>query len=175
MQGIFMRSKSFTGMTCSIAGALEVIGDRWSILILRDLSFGLSKYEDLRKSTEVTNATLSDRLKNLEENGLITRRLYQTSPDRYEYVLTRKGRDTRLLTQTLAQIGDSWAVTGDDGPPMRLTNRKTGARVKIAMVDERTGETVEIRDLLPKAGPGADDLIHWRLKHLKEKRRLPPQ
>ena len=126
-----MRSKSFDGMACSIAGALETIGDRWAILILRDLSLGLSRYEDLRRSTDVTHATLSDRLKHLEANELIERRLYQTNPERHEYLLTRKGWDTVLLTQALIQIGDKWKVTGEDGPPMRFVNRKTGRPVKL--------------------------------------------
>ena len=69
-----MKSKSFEGMACSIAGVLEAIGDRWAVLILRDLSLGLSRYEDLRRSTDVTNATLSDRLKHLEEHELVERR-----------------------------------------------------------------------------------------------------
>ena len=69
-----MKSKSFDGMVCSIARALETIGDRWAILILRDLSLGLSRYEDLRQSSGITNATLSDRLKHLEGNDLIERR-----------------------------------------------------------------------------------------------------
>ena len=86
-----MKSKSFDGMACSIAGVLEAIGDRWAVLILRDLSLGLSRYEDLRRSTGVTNATLSDRLKHLEDHELIERRRYQTNPERYEYVLTREG------------------------------------------------------------------------------------
>ena len=77
-----MRSQSFEGMACSIAGVLDAVGDRWAILILRDLSLGLSKYEDLRKSTDVTHATLSDRLKHLEESELIERRQYQSGPDR---------------------------------------------------------------------------------------------
>ena len=66
-----MRSNSFDGMVCSIAGVLDAVGDRWAMLILRDLSLGLARYEDLRKSTGVTHATLSDRLKQLEENELI--------------------------------------------------------------------------------------------------------
>jgi DNA-binding HxlR family transcriptional regulator len=65
-----MRSKNFDGMACSIAGALEAIGDRWAVLILRDLSLGLSRYEELRRSTGVTNATLSDRLKHLERQRI---------------------------------------------------------------------------------------------------------
>ena len=105
-----MKSKSFDGMVCSIAWALETIGDRWAILILRDLSLGLSRYEDLRQSSGITNATLSDRLKHLEENDLVKRRRYQTNPERYEYFLTRKVSDTMLLTLALVQIGDKWAA-----------------------------------------------------------------
>jgi DNA-binding HxlR family transcriptional regulator len=162
-----MRSKGFDGMACSIAGVLAAIGDRWAVLILRDLSLGLSKYEDLRRSTAVTNATLSDRLKHLEENELIERRRYQINPERYEYILTRKGRDTILLTQALAQVGDKWAVSGNAGPPLKFTNRKTGAAVKLALVDQKTGETVQVNDLQPQEGPGADDLVRWRLTYLR--------
>ena len=76
-----MRTKIFDGMVCSIACVLDAVGDRWAMLILRDLSLGLSKYEDFRKSTCITHATLSDRLKHLEDNELIERRRYQTNPN----------------------------------------------------------------------------------------------
>jgi DNA-binding HxlR family transcriptional regulator len=163
-----MKSKSFEGMACSIAGVLEAIGDRWAVLILRDLSLGLAKYEDLRKSTDVTNATLSDRLKHLEDNELIERRLYQTNPERYEYFLTAKGRDIILVIQALAQVGDKWAVSGDAGSPLRFVDRKTGHLVKLAMVDRETGQRVRAQDLLPQEGPGADDLVRWRLTHFRK-------
>ena len=163
-----MKSKSFDGMACSIAGVLEAIGDRWAVLILRDLSLGLSRYEDLRRSTGVTNATLSDRLKHLEDNELIERRQYQTNPERYEYVLTPKGRDTILVMQALLQVGDKWAVSGNAGPPLKFVDRKTGHAVKLAMVDNETGQRVKTQDLQPQAGPGADELIHWRLTHFQK-------
>ena len=163
-----MRSKSFDGMACSIAGVLEVIGDRWAVLILRDLSLGLSRYEDLRRSTGVTNATLSDRLKHLEDNELIERRRYQRNPERYEYALTPKGRDIILVIQALAQVGDKWAVSGNAGPPLKFVDRKTGHTVKLAMVDNETGQRVGKRDLLPQAGPGADELVRWRLTHFRK-------
>lgn len=163
-----MKSKSFDGMVCSIARALETIGDRWAILILRDLSLGLSRYEDLRQSSGITNATLSDRLKYLEGNDMIERRQYQSSPARYEYFLTRKGREIRLLTQALVQIGDKWAVAVDQRPPLRFVDRKTGRAVKLALVDAETEETVKTRDVIPQEGPGADDLIRWRLTYLEK-------
>jgi DNA-binding HxlR family transcriptional regulator len=163
-----MRSKSFEGMACSIAGVLDAVGDRWALLILRDLSLGLSKYEELRRSTSITHATLSDRLKHLEENELIQRRLYQTGPDRYEYLLSRKGRDIILVIQALAQVGDKWAVTGDAGPPLKFVNKNSGRPVKLALVDERSGDVVRLRDVRPQAGPGADDLVRWRLTRFEK-------
>jgi DNA-binding HxlR family transcriptional regulator len=164
-----MRLKGFEGMVCSIAGVLDALGDRWAVLILRDLSLGLSRYEDLRRSTGVTNATLSDRLKHLEEQGLIERRQYQSGPDRYEYVLTRKGIDIVLVIQALAQVGDKWAVTGEAGPPLRFVDKRSGRAVKLALVDEKSGEVVRRRDVRPRAGPGADDLVRWRLTKFDSK------
>jgi DNA-binding HxlR family transcriptional regulator len=158
-----MRSKSFDGMVCSIAGVLDAVGDRWAMLILRDLGLGLGRYEDLRRSTGVTHATLSDRLKHLEDNELIERRLYQTRPDRYEYALTRKGADIILVIQALAQIGDKWQVAGDKGPPLKFVNQNSGRPIKVALVDEKSGEIVRLRDVRPRAGPGADDLVRWRI------------
>src|SRR5260370_24229200 len=151
-----MRSKSFEGMACSIAGVLEAIGDRWAVLILRDLSLGLARYEDLRRSTGVTNATLSDRLKHLEDNELIERQRYQVNPERFEYVLTRKGRDTILLLQALAQVGDKWAGSGDAGPPLEFVNRMTASAVKLAMVYKETRHRILPAHLMPQAGPAPD-------------------
>jgi DNA-binding HxlR family transcriptional regulator len=164
-----MRSKSFDGMVCSIAGVLNALGDRWAVLILRDLSLGLSRYEDLRKSTDITHATLSDRLKHLEGYGLIERRQYQTGPDRYEYLLTKKGNDVALLIQALAQIGDKWAITGERGPPIEFVDRNTGRSVRLALVDEKSGDIVRPRDVTPRAGPGADDLVRWRIAKFENK------
>ena len=132
---------------------------------------GLSKYEDLRRSTGVTHATLSDRLKHLEENGLVVRRRYQTNPERYEYIVSRKGRDTALVAQALLQIGDKWAVTGKGGPPLRFVDRKSGRPVKLALVDAETGVPVDPADVVPREGPGADDLVRWRLTYFKQRER----
>ena len=142
---------------------LDAVGDRWAVLILRDLSLELSKYEELRKSTGVTNATLSDRLGHLEENDLIERQKYQTGPDRYEYVLTRRGWDMALVIQALAQVGDKWAVAGEAGPPLKFINKNSGRPVRVALVDDKSGEIVRLKDVRAQAGPGADDLVRWRL------------
>ncbi|MCW8277413.1 helix-turn-helix transcriptional regulator [Pseudomonas sp. PCH199] len=163
-----MRSKGFDGMACSIASVLGAIGDRWGALILRDVLLGLRRYDDLRHSTGITNATLSDRLKALEQNELIERRQYQSRPDRYEYVLTSRGTDTALVLMALAQVGDKWDLGDLGGPPLRFINANTGHGVKLALIDEATGEKVGLRDVRMEEGPAADELVRWRLAKREE-------
>jgi DNA-binding HxlR family transcriptional regulator len=158
-----MRSKGFDGMVCSIAGVMAAIGDRWGLLILRDLVIGLSRYEDFRQSSGITNATLSDRLRHLEANGLIERRRYQVNPERFEYLLTQKGWQIAPVMPVFAQIGDRWNVSGVSAPPLKFVNRKTGADVRWAFIDQSTGEQLSPQDLTIKEGAGADDLVRWRL------------
>ncbi|WP_144111777.1 winged helix-turn-helix transcriptional regulator [Paraburkholderia sp. BCC1886] len=162
-----MRSKGFDGMVCSIAGVMAAIGDRWGLLILRDIFLGLSRYEDFRQSSGVTNVTLSDRLKHLEANGLIERRRYQVNPERFEYGLTPKGRQVGPVMAMLALIGDSWNASGASAPPLKFVNRKTDADVGWSFVDQRTGKKLGVPDVAIKAGPGADDLMRWRLSHIE--------
>jgi DNA-binding HxlR family transcriptional regulator len=169
-----MRSKGFDGMVCPIAGVMAVIGDRWGLVILRDLVCGLARYEDFRRSSGVTNATLSDRLKQLEANGLVERRRYQVNPERFEYLLTAKGRHIAPLMPVLAQIGDRMGVSGAAMPPMKFVNRKTGAEARFGFIDQRTGERVTAADLEIEAGPGADDLVRWRLSHSTRHRTAGP-
>ena len=162
-----MRSKSFDGMVCPIAGIMAAIGDRWGLLILRDLVLGLSRYEEFRQSSGVTNATLSDRLKHLEANGLVERRRYQVSPERFEYVLTRRGRQIAPVMAVLTQIGDRLNVSGAAAPPLKFVNRKTGAGAGWSFIDQNTGERLSPVDIAIEEGPGADDLMRWRLSHAK--------
>ena len=160
-----MRSKGFDGMICSIAGVMAAIGDRWGLLILRDLVLGLSRYDDFRQSSGVTNATLSDRLKHLEANDLIKRQRYQDNPERFEYLLTPKGWQIASVLPVLAQIGDRCNVSGASAPPLKFVNRKTGREIGWGFFDRKTGEQLSPKDLAIKAGPGADELVHWRLSH----------
>lgn len=161
-----MRSKSFEGMACSIATTLEAVGDRWALLVLRDLMLGLSRYDDLKKSTGITNATLADRLRQLEQSGLVERRLYQSGPDRHEYLLTAKGRDLSLVMQALAQVGDQWRLQEQAGAPLQFVRAQSGQPVQLALVEKESGRPVPMAELRVQAGPGADDLVRWRLSKL---------
>ena len=73
------------------------------------------------------------------------------------------------MIQALAQIGDKWQIAGKKGPPLKFVTRNTGRPVKVALVDEKSGEIVRLRDIRPKAGPGADDLVRWRLTKFESK------
>ncbi|WP_304352182.1 helix-turn-helix domain-containing protein [Comamonas testosteroni] len=159
-----MRAKGFEGMTCSVADVMGALGDRWGVLIMRDLLLGLARYDDLKQSTGVTNATLSDRLRSLEAAGLIERRKYQSKPDRYEYVLTERGQDISLVMQAFVQVGDHWNVGNLAGPPLQFVNKQTGHPVKLAVIDSQLGKPVEARDITVIAGPGADERVKWRLE-----------
>lgn len=162
-----MRSKGFDGMTCSIASVMGALGDRWGALIMRDLLFGLTRYDDLRRSSGITNITLTDRLKTLERNGLIERRQYQSRPARYDYVPTRRGRDVGLVLHAMAQIGDGWNLAGLEGPPVRLVDSRTGRAVRLGLVDAETNEPVSPRAVTAEPGPGADEMTKWRIGHMK--------
>lgn len=165
-----MRSKGFEGMVCPVAGVMATIGDRWGLLILRDLVLGLRRYDDFRRSSGVTNATLSDRLKHLEANGLVERSLYQSNPERFEYGLTDKGRQVALAISVLAQIGNGWDIAGAAGPALRFVNRHSGADVALRFVDQATGRALSTADVAIEAGPGADDLMRWRLAQAARRR-----
>jgi DNA-binding HxlR family transcriptional regulator len=158
-----MRPKGFEGMACSMASVMGALGDRWGALIMRDLYLGLTRYDDLHRSTGATHAMLSGRLKGLEQNGLLERRQYQTRPDRYEYILTERGRDIGLVMLAMVQVGDKWNLDGLEGPPLRLVDNSTGHGVKLAPVDAETGVLVNPANVKIEPGPGADELMKWRL------------
>lgn len=154
-----MKAKSFSGMRCSIAGALELIGDRWALLIIRDLSLGLRRYDDFRASTGIPAATLAARLKHLTASGIVERVRYQERPPRDEYWLTPKGRDLWMVSVALREWGDRWDASGYGAPTVEMIDRETGRPLLLALVDAETGLAVPPSQAKLQAGPGADDMI----------------
>jgi len=152
-------------MACSIAGALEAVGDRWAFLILRDLSLGLCRYDDLKRSTQIPNSTLVQRLTHLEQTGLIQARPYQQNPVRYEYTLTLKGREFGIVLMALAQWGDRWDAAETGAPPVNFVDSETGHKLKVAVVNASTDKPVPGTRVEAKPGRGADELVKWRLTH----------
>lgn len=114
---------------CSIAASLGIVGDRWTILILRDAFRGLRRFDEFRRDLDIPRAVLADRLRRLVDNGVMVRRAYQERPLRHEYRLTRMGLELSPILVALMQWGDRWLA--DDGPPTTLVHRTCGTEVDL--------------------------------------------
>jgi DNA-binding HxlR family transcriptional regulator len=162
-----MKARSFAGMRCSIAGALEHIGDRWALLLIRDLSLGLNRFEDLRASTGIPAATLASRLKHLVSSGIVERVPYNERPPRLEYQLTPKGRDLWKVSVALREWGDRWDASGFGAPTVEMVDRETGRPLTLSLVDAETGQAVPNNRATLRPGPGADDQVRRLLKQIQ--------
>jgi len=132
-----MRRKSFADMNCSVARSLDVVGDPWTLLIVRDLFRRIGRFGDLQASLGIPRNTLTARLNDLVDSGIVQRVEYQSRPPRYDYTLTAKGRALGPVILTLMAWGDQWA---DKGEPLVVTvERATGRRITPIFVDEQTG------------------------------------
>jgi DNA-binding HxlR family transcriptional regulator len=136
-----MRRKQLDSMDCSIAKALDVVGDPWTMLILRDALLGVRRFELFSARLGIPRATLSARLDHLYERGVLVPRVYQERPERVEYVLTPKGRALRPVIVTLMQWGDQWVR--DDEPPTTIVDTDTGAVIDPVLVDRGSGTPLD--------------------------------
>lgn len=132
-----MRRSSWSGVDCSIAQTLDVVGDPWTLLVVRDAFFGLRRFEDFRRSLGIPRATLSARLGTLVDCGVMVTREYSDQPVRHEYVLTAKGRALAPILVAMLQWGDEWSAP--DGPPVTLVDADSGEPLRPVYVDERSG------------------------------------
>jgi DNA-binding HxlR family transcriptional regulator len=148
-----MRQTSFAQMQCSLARTLEVVGDWWSPLVLRDLYLGVDRFDDLVADLGISRNLLAARLKDLVEGGVVERVRYQVHPPRDRYALTEAGRDLVPVLLALTAWGDRWA-TPEGGPPIRFEHHDCGQafipQVSCSACDRPvTAETVTCRP-----GPG---------------------
>src|SRR3546814_14819461 len=122
---MLMKPRSFADMRCPVAGALEVVGDRWTLLLIRDLSLGLSRYDAFRASTGIPAATLASRLRHLTDHGIVQRVRYQERPPRDAYRLTENGRDLWRVTLAIRRLGARSYVAGMCPPTVLSTYSAT--------------------------------------------------
>jgi DNA-binding HxlR family transcriptional regulator len=140
--------KALPPRPCPVAGSLDLLGDRWSMLVVRDVMNGVRRFDDLVGRLGVSRATLSDRLRRLVEAGILVPAPYQTDSGRTreEYRLTAKGWELRNVLIALREWGDRHAL-GDDDPRLRLVDLESGREVRLRLVDAETGDEVEPRRL----------------------------
>ena len=149
-----MLGNDYSEQTCSVASALEVVGERWSLLIVRDIFLGVRRFEALQKDLGIARNVLQTRLTRLVEHGVLEKRLYKVRPPRYQYALTEKGLDLWPTIVALLQWGDKHAAT-PAGPPVVLEHRGCGGAIDEHRICARCSERLGPRDALAKAGPGA--------------------
>jgi DNA-binding HxlR family transcriptional regulator len=149
-----MRRKSFGNMQCPIARSLERVGEWWSILILRDASLGLARFDEFQESLGIAPNILTRRLKALVEAGLLERRRYSERPPRDEYVLTEAGRDFRPVLWALLAWGNRHFAP--EGASVVVVDSKTGAQADPVLVDRNTGRLLATPAFRSTAGPAAD-------------------
>jgi DNA-binding HxlR family transcriptional regulator len=149
-----MRHSALHDQPCSIARTVAVLGERWTLVILREAFQGQRRFEDMQRGLGIARNILADRLHTLVEEGILERRPYQERPPRYEYRLTDKGRDLYPVMVSLMQWGDRH-TTGEAGPPVKLVHERCGHEADPSYVCSHCGEALEAREVRAQAGPGA--------------------
>jgi len=147
-----MERKSFAAMHCSIAQCLEVAGEWWSMLILRDAFFGVSRFDQFQDRLGISRNVLNQRLTKLVDAGILVKVPYSQHPPRYDYRLTGKGRDLWPVLTSMRQWGDKHAAP--DGPPVLIRHRNCGQISTAVPTCSTCGEPMDVGDLQATAGPG---------------------
>jgi DNA-binding HxlR family transcriptional regulator len=139
---------------CSIARAMEILGERWTFLILREAFYGVRRFSDMQRNLGIARNILSTRLQTLVGAGIFERRLYHEEPERYEYRLTPAGRDLYPSIVTLMRWGDEH-LTGELGPPVVLRHNLCGHEADPVLVCSHCREELRPREVTPERGPAA--------------------
>lgn len=154
-----MKLKSFENMDCSLAQALEVVGERWTLLVLRDAFFGVRRFDDFQRRLDIARNILSARLARLVEAGILERRALSPGGKRAEYHLTEKGRDLQPALLALTQWGDTW-YPSERGSRIQFCDRDTGEPIRRLRPCTQDGRELSDRQVRARPGPGAGaDLI----------------
>lgn len=150
-----MRRSSFD-LNCSVARSLEIVGEWWTLLILRDAFLGVTRFDRFQRRLGISRNILAARLETLVSAGILEEQPYDEARGRSDYVLTEKGRALWPVLVALRQWGDEW-VTGEDRAPLLTQHRACGAVTRADLVCSGCGEPIRHGDLRAVAGPGADE------------------
>jgi len=150
-----MRRTRFDEWPCPIARTTDLIGDWWTPLVLRDAFAGCRRFEQFQQSLGIPRAVLTTRLDRLVAEGLMEKRRYEERPPRYEYRLTAKGLAFWDVLAAMWRWGEDWLWADGDEPPLMLADRDSGAEVRPVLVDETTGDRLDVRRIRIRSRRGA--------------------
>ncbi|MFG2001209.1 winged helix-turn-helix transcriptional regulator [Spirillospora sp. NPDC048911] len=149
-----MQRTSLAEFPCSIARTLDVFGEWWTPLIVRDVYLGLRRFEQIQSNLGISRKVLTQRLDRLVEEEILARRPYSERPPRHEYVLTERGRELVPILLALMAWGDRW-TSGEDGPPMTVRHETCGHAVTPVVSCPDCREPLTADGVRPEPGPGA--------------------
>ena len=158
-----MQRTSFEDVTCSVAQCLDVVGEWWSLLIVRDAFLGVTRFDDFQARLGISRNILAQRLNRLVEHEVLKRVPYSDHPPRSEYRLTPKGHDLWHVVMAMRQWGDRWAAP--NGPPLQTRHTACGHVVTAVPTCSHCGEPLDARSVTAIRGPGgsAADFDRTRL------------
>jgi DNA-binding HxlR family transcriptional regulator len=148
-----MRRKSLADVECPIARALDLVGDAWTLLILRDALLGAARFQDFQDGLGMPPTTLARRLSQLTEQGLLTRRQYEQKPPRERYELTEMGAELAPVLLALSSWGNRWLAP--NGPILECFDPQTGCTVEPVVVDKHSARPLRAGTVKLRAGRGA--------------------
>ncbi|MBL7497629.1 helix-turn-helix transcriptional regulator [Frankia sp. CNm7] len=148
-----MERKSFADMHCSVAQCLEIVGEWWSMLIVRDAFFGVSRFDAFQQRLGISRNVLNQRLNKLVESGILMKVPYSEHPPRHDYRLTEKGRDLWPVLNSMRQWGDKHAAP--EGPPVLIRHEGCGQIVTAVLTCSACGAPLGPREVRAVPGPGA--------------------
>ncbi len=148
-----MLGRDYAGQNCSIARTLEIVGERWTLLIVRDALLGYTRFDQFAERLSIAPNTLTTRLNRLVDAGILRRRPYQERPIRNEYVLTRAGRDLLPVALELMRWGDDHLAA--DGPPAEARHAGCGGSLGAGAVCASCGEVIDAQHVEWFYGPGS--------------------
>ncbi len=149
--------KSFADMDCSVAQCLEVVGEWWSMLIVRDAFLGVTRFEEFHRHLGISRNILRDRLQRLVGAGVLVKVPYCDHPPRSDYRLTDKGRDLWPVLTAMRQWGDRYQASS--GPPVQVVHKACGSVTDAVMVCGACGDPLGARDVRAVPGPGRDAAV----------------
>ncbi|MDB5453464.1 MAG: transcriptional regulator [Caulobacteraceae bacterium] len=141
-----MKWEDLSLQRCSIARSVAVIGDRWTLMILRDCFLGVRRFETFQAKLGISRSIIAERLRLLVDEGVLRKECYQDRPPRYEYRLTAKGLDLHPVVMAIVHWGDVH-YAGEDGPPLVHRHRTCGHDFKPVTTCSECGEPVGARDV----------------------------
>ncbi|MES1926701.1 transcriptional regulator [Salinisphaera sp. T31B1] len=148
-----MRWNELEYEACSVARTLSVIGDRWTLMLLRECFMGVRRFEHFQARLDISRTIVRDRLTHLVDHGVLERRAYETRPPRHEYRLTEAGRALHPILVTIAQWGDAYRAD-DSGPPLVRMHRPCGHALDAQLVCTTCHTPVLPQDVSLHRGPG---------------------